>query len=130
MKLILNIYGLMGSNSLGLSIIPKLPFLSFWADTPRGRGVARRDPPHVTPRVTLCIHASFRSVAPRVFFGQSITFGFFLSPWQPFYRFFKAHVLSWVKTYCHAKFQRNSYTGLARMMVQTYRQTDISFYTY
>ena len=33
-----------------------------------------------------------------------------------------AHVLSWVKTYHHAKFQRNSSTGLAKIMVQTYRQ--------
>ena len=35
-----------------------------------------------------------------------------------------ANVLSWVKTYHHAEFQRNSPTGLARMMVQAYRQTD------
>ena len=37
---------------------------------------------------------------------------------------FLAHVLSWVKTYRHAEFQRNPPTGLAGMMVQTYRQTD------
>ena len=35
-----------------------------------------------------------------------------------------AHALSWVKAYYHAKFQRNPSTGLARMVVQTYRQTD------
>ena len=35
-----------------------------------------------------------------------------------------AHVLSWVKIYHHAEFQRNPPTGLAGMMVQTYRQTD------
>ena len=35
---------------------------------------------------------------------------------------FLAHVLSWVKTYHHAELQRNPPTGLARMMVQTYRQ--------
>ena len=39
---------------------------------------------------------------------------------------FLAHVLSWVKTYHHADFQRNPPTGLARMMVQTDRQTDRS----
>ena len=37
---------------------------------------------------------------------------------------FLAHVLNWVKTYHHAEFQRNPPTGLAGMMVQTYRQTD------
>ena len=37
---------------------------------------------------------------------------------------FLAHVLSWVKAYHYAKFQRNPSTSLARMMVQTYRQTD------
>ena len=37
---------------------------------------------------------------------------------------FLAHVLSWVKTYHHAEFQRNPPTGLAGMMVQTYRQTN------
>ena len=36
---------------------------------------------------------------------------------------FLAHVLSWVKTYHHAEFQRNPPTGLA-MMVQTFRQTN------
>ena len=45
-----------------------------------------------------------------------------------------AHVLSWVRTYHHAKFQRNPLIGLTRMMVQTYRQThrqtDISFHIY
>ena len=38
-------------------------------------------------------------------------------------RKFLAHVLSWAKTYHHAKFQRNPLTDLAGMMVQTYRQT-------
>ena len=37
---------------------------------------------------------------------------------------FSAHVLSWVKTYHHAEFQRNPPTCLAGMIVQTYRQTD------
>ena len=37
---------------------------------------------------------------------------------------FLAHVLSLVKTYRHAKFQRNPPNGLAGMMVQTCRQTD------
>ena len=37
---------------------------------------------------------------------------------------FLAHVLSWVKTYHHAVFQRNQPTGLTGMMVQTYRQPD------
>ena len=32
---------------------------------------------------------------------------------------FLAHVLSWVITYHHAKFQRNPPTGLARMIVDT-----------
>ena len=40
-----------------------------------------------------------------------------------FQRFF-SHVLSWVKSNNHAKFQRNLPTGLARMMVQTYRETN------
>ena len=35
---------------------------------------------------------------------------------------FLAHALSWVKCYNHGTFQRNSFTGLARMMVQTDRQ--------
>ena len=45
---------------------------------------------------------------------------------------FLALVLSWIKTYHHAKFQRNPLTGLARMMVQTDRQTDrqTSLYVY
>ena len=33
---------------------------------------------------------------------------------------FLAHVLSWVKTYHHAKFQRNPLTGLAGIMVYIY----------
>ena len=37
---------------------------------------------------------------------------------------FLAHVLNWVKTYYHAKFQRNPPTSLAGMTVQTYRQRD------
>ena len=37
---------------------------------------------------------------------------------------FLAHVLSWVKTYHHAEFQRNLPTSLAGMMEQTDRQTD------
>ena len=37
---------------------------------------------------------------------------------------FLAHVLSWVKSYHHAEFQRNPPTGLAGMMVKTYRQTN------
>ena len=37
---------------------------------------------------------------------------------------FLAHILSWVKTYHHAEFQRNPPTSLAGMMVQTYRQTE------
>ena len=31
-----------------------------------GRGVARRDPTHVTPKIKLCIHTIVKSVAPRV----------------------------------------------------------------
>ena len=38
---------------------------------------------------------------------------------------FLAHVLSWVKTYHHVEFKRNPPTGLAGMMVQAGRQTDI-----
>ena len=37
---------------------------------------------------------------------------------------FLAHVLSWVKTYHHAKVQRNPPAGLTRMVVQTYRPAD------
>ena len=41
---------------------------------------------------------------------------------------FLAHALSWIKTYDDAKFQRNSPTGLARMIVQTYRHLLLYIY--
>ena len=59
-----------------------------------------------------------------------------------YFLYFLAHVLNWGQTYHHAKFERNSPTGLARMIIliyrqkdrqagrQTNRQTDISFYIY
>ena len=37
---------------------------------------------------------------------------------------FLAHILSWFITYHHAEFHRSPPTGLAGIMVQTYRQTD------
>ena len=46
------------------------------------------------------------------------------------FRICLAHILSSVKTIHHAKFQKNSPTGLARMMVQTYRQTSPYIYIY
>ena len=61
--------------------------------------------------------------------GQSAIFGFSCHHCKHFLDFL-AHVLSWVKTYDHVRFQRNLPTGLARMMVQTYKQTDIYFYVY
>ena len=62
------------------------------------------------------------SVSPRVFLAK-ITFLLSRYHGNHFAKFL-AHVLSWVKTYHHAEFQRYPPTGLARMMVQTDRQTD------
>ena len=69
----------------------------------------------------ICI-PSFRSVSPRVFLAKIPFLTFSCYHGNNFPKFF-AHVLSWVKTYHYAEFQRHLPTGLARMMVQTYRQT-------
>ena len=66
----------------------------------------------------------FRPVAPRVvFFWAKVSFLAFSHYCGNHFPDFLAHALSWIKTYHHAKFQRNPPTGLARMMVQTYGQT-------
>ena len=60
------------------------------------------------------------------FFWQKYHFWHFLITMEPFSIFFLflAHVLIQVKTYHYAKVQRNACLDFARMMVQTYRQTD------
>ena len=64
---------------------------------------------------TSCV---FRSVAPRVFMAK-IPFLAFSHYHGNHFPDFLAHVLSWVKTYHHAKFHGNPPTGMARMMIQT-----------
>ena len=62
------------------------------------------------------------SVSPRVFLAKIPFFlggGAFSHYHGNHFAKFLAHVLSWVKTYHHAEFQRNPSTGLAGMMVQT-----------
>ena len=86
--------------------------------------MARWDPAHVTPRVKLYMHTKFQICNSKGFSGK-IPFGgggggLFHYHGNHFLDFV-AHVLSWVKTYHHAKFQRNPSTGLARMKIQTYR---------
>ena len=58
-----------GSNSLGSSVLAEIPFLAFLALHRKGRGVARWDPAHVTPRVKLYI-SSFRSVDSMVLLAE------------------------------------------------------------
>ena len=88
--------------------------------------MARWDPAHVTPRVKLYMHTKFffRSVAPRVFLAKILFLAFFRYNGN-YFPDFLAHLLRWIKTYHHAKFQRNPATSFARMIVQIYRQTDI-----
>ena len=63
------------------------------------------------------------SVSPRVFLAK-IPFLAFSHYHSNHFEKFLAHVLSSVKSYHHAEFQRNPPTGLAGMMVKTYRQTN------
>ena len=44
-----------------------------------GRGIARRDPTHVTPKIKLCIHTIYhiKSVAPRVCLAKVLFFASF-----------------------------------------------------
>ena len=86
--------------------------------------------PMLLPESSCVYIPSFRSVAPRVFLAK-IPFFFSFSFFYAFFHYHSshfpdllAHVLSWVKSYHHAKFQRNLSTGWARMMVQIYTQTD------
>ena len=97
--------------------------------------MAKWDPAHVTPRVKLYKHTKFYICSSKCFSDKIQIFfleggGGFLITMVTIFSKFLAHVLSWVKSYHHAKFNRNPCTGLARMMVQTDRQTDISFYKY
>ena len=80
--------------------------------------------PMLLPQSSCVCIPSFRSVTPRVCLVKVPFFGFFHHHGYHFLNFI-AHVLCWVKTYDHTKFQRNPHVGLARMMVQT--QADISF---
>ena len=66
---------------------------------------------------------SFRSVVPE-FFWLKCHIWLFLIIMVTIFQIFLAHVLSWVKTCHYTKFQRNLSTHLARMMVQTYIQTN------
>ena len=65
---------------------------------------------------------TFRSVAPRVFLAKIPSLAFSLYYGNHFLEFL-AHILSWVKTYHHAKFHRNLSIDFARMMIQIYIQT-------
>ena len=47
------------SNSLGSSVFAEIPFLAFLPSTGKGRGVARWDLAHVTPRVKLFMCTKF-----------------------------------------------------------------------
>ena len=78
--------------------------------------MARWDPAHVTPRKKLYIHTKIGG--SNGFSGQIPYLAISHYHGNHFPKFL-AHVLSWVKNYHHAKFQRNPSTGLARMMVQT-----------
>ena len=71
----------------------------------------------------------FRSVALRIFLAK-IPFCDFFHYHGNYFLDFLAHVLSWVKTYHHAKFQRNpprfDQNGGTNMDIQAYRQTEKS----
>ena len=73
---------------------------------------------------------SFRSVAPRVFLDKIPFLAFSRNCGNHFPNFLD-NVLSWVKTYHLPSFRKKPQTVLARMMVQTDKQTDdISLYIY
>ena len=76
--------------------------------------------PMLLPECSCIYIPSFRSVAPMVFLAK-IPFLTFSRYYGNYFPDFLAHVLNWVKTYHHAKFKRNTPTGLARMVVQIYR---------
>ena len=78
-----------------------------------------------------CIYVpSFRSVAPMVFLVK-IPFLAFPHYYGNHFPYFLAYVLSWIKTYHHAKFQRNSPTDLDWMMLQIYHtQRHLLLYIY
>ena len=110
-------------NSLGSSDFAEILFLALIALHRERKRCGQVGHSPVTPRMKCIFIPSFRSLAPMVFL-EKIPFLAFSHYHGNHFMKFLAHVLSWVKTYHHAEFQRNSPTGLARMMVQTYRQTD------
>ena len=67
-----------------------------------------------------------RSVTPRVCLGK-VPFLLFSHYYGNHFPDFLSPFLSWVNTYDHAKFQRNLSIGMARMIVQTYRQTSFMY---
>ena len=72
--------------------------------------MARWEPGNITP------------VTPRVILAK-IPFLAFSRYHGNYFSDFFTYVLNWVITYHYANFQRNPPTGLARKMVQIYRQT-------
>ena len=98
-------------------------FWHFYPHTGKGRGVARWDPARVTPRVKLYMHTKFKICSSKGYSGKNAILKSFSHYHGNHFPKFLANVLSWVKIYHHAKFQSNPPTGLARMMVQTYRHT-------
>ena len=102
----------------------KYPFWHFFSLT-KGKGEVwlGGTQPVLLPELSYIFIRSFRYVAVRVFSGHNTIYLAFFHHRGNHFPDYLAHILSWVKTYHQAKFQRNPPTGLARMMVQTYRQT-------
>ena len=67
------------SDEVLVDLTPLCPSIiqKFFFYTLVGRGVARRDPTHVTPKIKLCIHTIYQVCHSKDLFGQSTIFGLF-----------------------------------------------------